>query len=113
VLRTLFARRGLPKRLRVDNGAPWGGWSDLPTALALWLAGVGVGVVWNPPRRPQDNGVVERSQRTGKAWAEPQRCDDVEELQRRLDEVDGIQREAYPAVGGLSRNTVERVVSLI
>jgi transposase InsO family protein len=103
VLRTLFARRGLPARMRVDNGAPWGGWNDLPTALALWLAGLGVATVWNPPRRPQDNGVVERSQRTGKAWAEPGRCADARELQERLDEMDAIQREAYPAVAGRSR----------
>ena len=29
-LRAAFARWGLPHRLRVDNGKPWGSWSDLP-----------------------------------------------------------------------------------
>jgi hypothetical protein len=87
----------------VDNGVPWGSWSDLPTDLALWLIGLEVGVDWNPPARPQDNGVVERSQGTAKRWAEPWTCDSPEELQRRLEEMDGIQRQEYPSVGGRSR----------
>jgi hypothetical protein len=89
--------------LRVDNGVPWGSRGDLPTDLALWLIGLGVGVDWNPPRRPQDNGVVERSQGTAKRWAEPGACATAEELQRRLEEMDGIQREEYPSVRGRSR----------
>ena len=40
--------------------------------LALWLIGLGIEVIWNPPRCPQANGVVERSQGTGKRWAEPE-----------------------------------------
>src|SRR5438067_1877559 len=54
VLREVFGTWGLPGRLRVDNGAPWGGWNDLPTDLALWLIGLGVDLTWNPPARPQD-----------------------------------------------------------
>jgi hypothetical protein len=69
----------------------------------LWLFGLGVEVVWNPPRRPQDNGVVERSQGTGKRWAEPPTCRDAAELQRRIDELDAVQRDDYPAIGGLTR----------
>jgi Mu transposase-like protein len=93
----------MPRRVRVDNGAPWGSKGDLPTDLALWLIGLGVEVIWNPPRRPQDNGVIERSQGTGKRWAEPHACRDAADLQRRVDEMDRIQREAYPAVRGASR----------
>jgi hypothetical protein len=89
--------------VRVDNGKPWGSWSDLPPALALWLIGLGVDVVWNDPRCPQQNGSVERSQGTGKRWAEPQRCHSVPELQARLDEDDCLQRERYPVAGGRSR----------
>jgi hypothetical protein len=62
-----------------------------------------VRVIWNPPRRPQDNGVVERSQGTGKRWAETPSCRDAAELQRRIDELDAIQRESYPSVAGRSR----------
>jgi hypothetical protein len=101
--RRQFRCWGMPNALRVDNGNPWGNWSDLPTALALWLIGLGLDVYWNDPRCPQQNGKVERSQGTGKRWAEPGRCQTVAELQTHLDEVDRIQRACYPAVGGLSR----------
>jgi hypothetical protein len=60
-------------------------------------------MIWNPPRRPQDNGTVERSQGTGKRWGEPQTCNDARELQHRLDEMDLVQRELYPSVQGQSR----------
>lgn len=87
----------------MDNDVPWGSRGDLPTDLALWLIGLGVGMDWNPPARPQDNGVVERSQGTAKRWGEPQSCDSPEELQRRLEEMDAIQRQEYPSVHGRSR----------
>lgn len=89
--------------MRVDNGKPWGNWNDLPVALALWLVGLGVDVSWNDPGCPQQNAKIERSQGTGKRWAEPDRCADVRELQRHLDDVDQVQRECYPVVGALSR----------
>lgn len=95
-LRRVFARWGLPGSIRVDNGSPWGSWGDLPTPLALWLIGLGLAVIWNPPRRPQDNGVVERSQGVAKAWAEPETCRSPEELQQRLDAEDQVQRALYP-----------------
>jgi hypothetical protein len=89
--------------VRVDNGAPWGSTGELPTDLALWLIGLGVPIIWNPPRCPQANGVVERSQGTGQRWAEPQTCPDEAESRRRLEEQDHIQRELYPRIKGLSR----------
>jgi transposase InsO family protein len=102
-LRQCFERWGRPLSVRVDNGSPWGSWGDLPPPLALWLIGLGVGVIWNPPRRPQDNGVVERSQGLAGNWAEPDRCYDPVELQQRLDEEDQVQRESYPHGGFKSR----------
>jgi hypothetical protein len=102
-LRVAFTRWGLPRHLRVDNGKPWGSWSDLPPALALWLIGLGIELIWNDPCRPQQNGVVERSQGTAKRWAEPQACQSVDELQTRLAEDDQLQRERYPVVKGQSR----------
>lgn len=74
--------------------------------MALWLVGLGIGVQWSRPRVPQDNGVVERSMRTGKAWANPGSCRDRHEVQRRLDEMDKIQREEYPALAGRTRLAV-------
>jgi hypothetical protein len=102
-LRRAFRRWGRPERFRVDNGVPWGSAGDLPTDLALWLIGLGMEVTWNTPRRPQENGVVERSQGTAKRWSEPRACATAAELQRRLEELDGIQRQEYPSVGGRSR----------
>jgi transposase InsO family protein len=102
-LQRAFARWGRPKGLRVDNGNPWVSPGDLPSDLELWLAGLDIALHRNRPRRPQDNGKVERSQRTAKDWAEPQQCDSPEQLQRRLDEEDRVQREVYRFDGQQSR----------
>jgi hypothetical protein len=102
-LRQAFACWGLPERFRVDNGIPWGSSGDLPTDLALWLIGVGVGLLFNPPCRPDKNGVVERSQGTGKRWAEPWQCATAAELQQHVEQMDAILREEYPSIDGRSR----------
>lgn len=102
-LRRAFAAWGRPITIRVDNGGPWGSSGDLPPDLALWLIGLGIDLHWNDAHTPQQNGVVERSQGTGKRWAEPERCATVAELQQRLQEMDRIQREAYPSIAGQSR----------
>jgi hypothetical protein len=102
-LRHSFQRWGRPQRLRVDNGPPWGSRGDLPTDLVCWLAGLGVEVTANPPRKPEDNGVVERSQWVGKQWCEPWTCRSSVELQERLEVMDRVQRERYPSIGGRSR----------
>jgi hypothetical protein len=102
-LREAFGRWGLPGGLKLDNGLPWGGWSDLPTALALWLVGLGIELHFSPPGQKQLNGVVERSQGTGQRWCEPGACATAAELQRRLDEMDRIQRAEYPSLRGQSR----------
>jgi hypothetical protein len=102
-LRRAFGRWGLPRGFRLDNGIPWGSAGDLPTDLALWLIGLGLDLTFNPPARPDRNGVVERSQGTGKRWAEPWTCATPAELQRHLDAMDRILREEYPSIAGHSR----------
>lgn len=102
-LRLEFTRWGMPARLRVDNGTPWGNWNDLPTPFALWAVGLGIAWHWNDPRCPQQNPKIERSQGTGKRWAEPKQCGSVAELQQRLDEADRNHREKYRQRGGKSR----------
>jgi hypothetical protein len=102
-LRQGFATWGLPRQLRLDNGRPWGGWCDLPTALALDLSGLGLSLHHNDPRCPRQNGVVERSHGTSQDWGEPHTCADAAELQTRLDEFDEIHRSEYPHVGSKSR----------
>lgn len=98
-----FERWGMPQRLRVDNGTPWGGGSDLPKELALWLVGLGIEVIWNHPYRPQENGVVERAHRTTKTWVEPSTCANLAQLQQRLDRACYLQRVRYPYQDGQSR----------
>lgn len=102
-LRLAFARWGLPNRVRVDNGAPWGSTGDFPTELSLWLIGLGIEMHWNSPRSPQQNGVVERSQGTSNRWCEPRTCATAQELQERLDRMDKLHRELYPYRDRLSR----------
>jgi hypothetical protein len=102
-LRLEFMRWGRPGRFRVDNGTPWGNWNDLPTPFALWVVGLGVDWHWNDPCCPQQNPKIERSQGTGKRWAEPKRCPSAAELQARLDTADRNQREHYRPRGRKSR----------
>src|SRR3954452_4280539 len=102
-MRCCFGRWGCPGRLRVDNGIPWGTPGGLPSELSLWAAGLGVLMHWNDPYQPQQNGVVESTQGVSQRWAEPGGCADIEELRRRLEREDYVQREQYPAIGGLSR----------
>jgi len=105
-IRRAFAQWGLPGRLRVDNGVPWGSWGDFPTELALWAIGLGVGVHWNNPRSPQENGVVERSQGTSDRWCEPWTCVTADELQEPLERWDRMYREVYPYLRRKSRMAV-------
>lgn len=102
-MRGIFACWGLPQRIRVDNGAPWGPGGDLPPAMALWLTGLGVEVLWNRPRHAQANGKVERTHGVTAQWAEPERCKGMQELQQKVEWAIGIQREKYPAINGQSR----------
>jgi hypothetical protein len=102
-LRGGYLAWGLPEIMRLDNGWPWGGWFDLPTPVALDLAGLGLQLHYNDPRSPRQNSVVERSHQTSQGWVEPHTCADAAELQWRLDEMDEIQRSAYPHRGAKSR----------
>jgi len=103
VLRTIFQKWGLPQRLRVDNGLPWGARSDLPSDLALWLIGLGIEMIWNRPAHPQENGIVERDHGTLKPWVEAGQCRSLKQLQQRLDRAVIIQREKFKADDGLTR----------
>lgn len=102
-MRGWFARWGLPDHLRVDNGTPWGGWSDVPPDLALWVLGLGVGMVWNRPRHSQGNAVIERAHGVCQRWVEPATCRSLAELQARLEYFTTLQRERYPGHDGQSR----------
>jgi transposase InsO family protein len=61
-----FARYGLPDAFLVDNGSPWG--SSHPdsrwTPLRVWLARLGVNMIYARPFHPQTKGKNERFNRT-------------------------------------------------
>lgn len=102
-LRTSFAAWGLPQAIRVDNGTPWSTQSLVPSALVLWLVGLGIEVVFNPPRQCTANGVVERDHGVLMQWAEPQRATDIHDCQQRLDWAMDVQRDLYPVQHRYSR----------
>jgi transposase InsO family protein len=64
-LTTLFGRYGLPCRMLMDNGAPWGDDDDNPyTALTVWLLRLGVAISHGRAYHPQTQGKDERFHRT-------------------------------------------------
>lgn len=66
VLIEAFRRYGLPCRINVDNGAPWGSLYDCAryTTFSLWLIRLGIHVSYSRPSHPQTNGKEERFHRT-------------------------------------------------
>lgn len=61
-----FGQYGVPSRINVDNGNPWG--SPLPgakhTKFSIWLMQLGITVSHSRPGHPQTNGKLERFHRT-------------------------------------------------
>jgi hypothetical protein len=103
MFRRVFVRWGLPDRVRVDNGYPWGSSRDLPSELALWLIGLGVEPIWIPPGQPTCNPKVERCNGLTQQWGELHKCTDCLQAARVLAWVGRIQREEYPAICGRTR----------
>jgi transposase InsO family protein len=65
-----FRRFGLPTRMAMDNGSPWGDDGDNDfTRLTVWLIETGIGVTHSRPRHPQTLGKDERFHRSLKAEA--------------------------------------------
>ena len=85
-LTTIFRRYGLPRKILVDNGSPWGSDQEHPhTPLTVWLLKLGLRVIHARPYHPQTLGKDERFHRTLKAEV-LQYCQglDLAECQRRL-----------------------------
>ena len=61
----MFRRYGLPWRMNMDNGRPWGNPTGDPyTKLTVWLIRIGVRISHSRPLHPQTNGKDERFHRT-------------------------------------------------
>src|SRR5262245_7790880 len=86
-LQRAFERYGLPWRMTMDNGAPWGTVAAHElTALTIWLIRLGIGVSHSRPFHPQTQGKDERFHRTLKAEVLQGRTfADCAETQRRFD----------------------------
>lgn len=65
----VFQRYGLPARINVDNGAPWGSPRNPGeiTELSIWLIQLGIRISFSRPYHPQTNGKIERFHRSLKA----------------------------------------------
>jgi transposase InsO family protein len=64
----IFRHYGLPERINVDNGPPWGTAGHGPLSrLGVWLIRLGIGLSYSRPFHPQTNGKEERFHRTLKA----------------------------------------------
>jgi transposase InsO family protein len=66
-LTATFRCYGLPDRMLMDNGAPWGAPAAEHTGLTVWLMQLGVSVSHGRPYHPQTQGKEERFHRTLKA----------------------------------------------
>lgn len=88
-LMAIFRRYGLPERMLMDNGSPWGSSNAAHryTGFELWLIELGVGVIHGRPYHPQTQGKDERFHRTLAAEAVGRRYfTDLAHCQRRFDE---------------------------
>lgn len=65
-LTTIFRQYGLPERMLMDNGPPWGDDKSPYTVLGAWLIRLGIRISHGRIRHPQTQGKDERLNRTFK-----------------------------------------------
>jgi transposase InsO family protein len=82
-----FRRYGLPERIAVDNGAPWGDRAaQRYTALCVWLIRLQVSVSHSRPYHPQTLGKDERFHQTlNRELISRRRFDDLNQAQAAFD----------------------------
>jgi transposase InsO family protein len=87
-LTATFRRYGLPERMLMDNGSPWGNdFAHQYTPLTVWLLRLGIGVSHSRPYHPQTQGKDERFHRSLKVEVLAQRIyGDFGCMQIRFDE---------------------------
>ena len=77
-----FEKFGMPENIKIDNGKPFVNPKnrDVPTKSILWWVGLGINVIQNPLRTPQDNGAVENLQGALYRWTKPSIFDNIEDF---------------------------------
>jgi len=97
-LTATFRRYGLPERMSMDNGSPWG--DDLQhrfTPLTVWLIRLGVAISHSRPYHPQTQGKDERFHRTLDVdllrW---QHFRDLSHVQKHFDEYRNLYNRERP-----------------
>lgn len=97
IVNDAFSRWGLPEQIKIDNGYPFVSPKHIkiPTKTKLWWIGLGIQVIQNWPRCPQQNGVVECLQGIMGSWSNPKGQNCVEALQESLNQESDFQRNDY------------------
>lgn len=97
-LSLIFKQYGLPKKLLMDNGAPWGDDKDSPhTFLTAWFMALGIKVLHIGAYHPQTNGKNERFNRTLLDEVIAQKgFENLEDAQRHFDEWANIYNTYRP-----------------
>jgi transposase InsO family protein len=93
----IFRRYGLPRRMLMDNGSPFGGLSEHGlTPLTVWLLRLDVAVSHGRPGHPQTQGKDERFHRTLKLELGQERFEDLAHSQRGLDRFRQVYNHIRP-----------------
>ena len=97
----VFRRYGLPNRMAMDNGAPWGDRGGQPfTRLTVWLIEAGIGISHSRPLHPQTLGKDERFHRSLKAeLLEGRIFEDLGKAQTALDDWRRVYNHERPHEG--------------
>lgn len=109
IINEAFNRWGLPQQIKIDNGYPFVSPKhlEIPTKTKLWWIGLGISVIQNTPRCPQQNGVVECLQGVLKSWSNPKEQSSVKALQERLKQESDFQRNDYQIPGKDYKTRIE------
>jgi transposase InsO family protein len=99
-LRKIFSQWGLPQQLRMDRDSLWVGSSRMewPGVVLLWVVGLGITPMINPPGSPTQNAQIERCNRTWREHVyEGNQHLNEEELQAFTDQAWQNRREVLPS----------------
>lgn len=101
-LTKVFRLYGLPRRMNMDNGQPWGSprTKHVISQLTMWLIRLGIQISFSRPYHPQTNGKDERFHRSLKAEVlQGKRFQNLKHVQRNFDTWRDIYNHERPHEG--------------